>query len=185
MRQTTVARAYAETLFELGRRQGLLEPFAEALEQLTALLDADARVRAFIETPKIDASAKKAALGAALRDRVPKLFLNFIHVVFDKRRERLFGAIATEYVGLLDEHLGRVHAQVTLARRPTTETQRAITDQLSRTLGRQVIPRVRVDENILGGIVVRYGDRVLDGSLRRRLLSLRNTLRHAGVPSGA
>jgi F-type H+-transporting ATPase subunit delta len=182
VRSVTVAKNYAETLFDLALRHGLQEQFGQALEELSSVLRSDARVRAFVETPKLDVAAKKKVMAAALAGRVPPLFLNFVNVVFDKRRERLFTDISREYMTLLDEHLGRVHANVTLARRPTAESERVIVEQLSRSLGRQVIPSVRVDENILGGIVVRYGDRVLDGSLRRRLLSLRNRLRQAGLP---
>jgi F-type H+-transporting ATPase subunit delta len=185
VRQPTIARNYAETLFTLAVRHGQPEEFGVALEVLAALLESDARVRAFIESPKIAAGAKKAALARTLGDRVPPFFVNFVKVVLDKRREALFTAIAREYVKLLDEHLGRLHAQVTLACRPTSESQEAIVRQLSSSLGKEVIPQLRIDENILGGIVVRYGDHVLDGSLRRRLLSLRNRLRQSGVALSA
>jgi F-type H+-transporting ATPase subunit delta len=183
VRETTVARNYAETLFQLAARHGEHEPFAAALDALTAALDSDPRVRQFVETPKIDAGRKKAALVGALGGRVPDLFLNFVQVVLDKRRESLFGEITRVYHNLLDEHLGRLHAQVTLARTPDAAGEQALAAELSRALGRQVIPHVRVDENILGGIVVRYGDHVLDGSVRRRLLSLRSRLRHAAAPA--
>jgi F-type H+-transporting ATPase subunit delta len=185
VRQSIVGKAYAETLFALGDRHGQLEAFAAALGMLTALLDADPRIRRFVETPKIDAHRKKAAIARVLEGHVPPLFLNFVGVVFDKRRELLLPAIAHEYAALLDAHLGRVRAHVTLARRPTEESESAIIEQLSRTLGKQVVPSVRIDENILGGIVVRYGDRMLDGSLRRRLLALRNRLRYTSVPAAA
>jgi F-type H+-transporting ATPase subunit delta len=183
VRESLIARAYAHTLFTLGERHGRLEEFAVALDELNAAL-ADRTVRTFIETPKINVRAKKAALTAALGERVPPLFMNFINVVFDKRRELHLREIGVHYNALLDEHFGRLHAQVTLARQPTPETEREITEQLSRTLQKQVIPRLRVDENILGGVIVRYGDRVLDGSLRRRLLALRNRLRQTAVPAG-
>lgn len=183
MRETTVARNYAETLFLLAEKHGQHDAFAAALDTLTALLDSDPRVRQFIETPKIDVGRKKAALEQALAVHVTPLFMNVVRVVLDKRRERLFGEIARFYQALLDEHSGRLHAQVTLAHLPDAAGERQLAAELSRALGRTVIPHIRVDEQILGGIVVRYGDHVLDGSVRRRLLSLRNRLRHSTVPA--
>ena len=182
MRETTVARNYAEALFELGERHGQREAFASAVDELAGLLDQEPRLRAFLESPKVETEDKKGVLRRALEDRVPPLFLNFLMVVLDKRRQRLLREIAREYHALLDERLGRLHAQVTLAREPDERFEQEIAADLSKILGRQVIPHVQVNPQILGGIVVRYGDRVLDGSLRRRLVSLRRRLVEAELP---
>jgi hypothetical protein len=80
---------------------------------------------------------------------------------------------AAEYRDLLDEKLGRLHVQVTLAHEPDEARSRRSSAELTRITGRTVIPHISVDPALLGGIVVRYGDHVMDGSLRRRLLSLR------------
>jgi F-type H+-transporting ATPase subunit delta len=73
--------------------------------------------------------------------------------------------------------------QVTLAHEPDDATEKSITAELSRILGRSVIPHITVDPALLGGIVVRYGDRVLDGSLRRRLISLRHRMVERALPA--
>lgn len=183
MRESTVARSYAEALFELGERHGLVNAFAEAFEGLTALLEGEPRIRAFLETPNVEPTEKKRVLRETLQSRVPPLFLNYLLLVIDKRRQRLLVPMAHEFRMLFDERLNRVHAQVTLAREPDEQTEREIASELSRVLGRTVIPHVRVDPQILGGIVVRYGDRILDGSLRRKLTSLRRRLLEAEVPA--
>ncbi len=182
MTQSTVARSYAQALFALGQQTGEHDSHARAFETVADVLEGDRRVRDFLGSPKIEVGAKKQALIASLQGRVPRLFLNFLLVTLDKRRHRLLSEIAREYRKLLDEHLGRLHVQVTLAHEPDERMERKVSDELTRILGRSVIPHVRVDENILGGIVVRYGDRVLDGSLRRRLLSLRHRLLEAILP---
>jgi F-type H+-transporting ATPase subunit delta len=183
VRDTTVARSYAEALFELGEKHGAHDDFAQGLNTVTSLLEADARVRAFLETPKIEVAKKKSALRSALDDQVSPLFMNFVLVVLQKRRQRLLRAIAAEYRELLDEKLGRLHVQVTLAHEPDEATERTVTAELSRILGRTAIPHITVDPALLGGIVVRFGDRVMDGSLRRRLLSLRNRMVDAALPA--
>jgi F-type H+-transporting ATPase subunit delta len=184
VRATTVARSYAEALFEIGERHDAHEDFARGFNTVTALLDADPRVRAFLESPKIDISHKRHALRGALAEHVAPLFLNFLLMVLQKRRQRLLRPIAEAYRDRLDEKLGRQHVQVTVAHDPDEATEAAISSELSRILGRAVVPHVRVDPAILGGIVVRTGDRMMDGSLRRRLIALRRRMLEAVAPAG-
>jgi F-type H+-transporting ATPase subunit delta len=84
--------------------------------------------------------------------------------------------IAHEYRDLVDQVEGRVHASVTVAREADDNDRRVITQQLSRALGKDVVPHFVVNEAILGGVVVRVGDTVLDGSVRRRLSTLRSRM---------
>ncbi|HUF51173.1 MAG TPA: ATP synthase F1 subunit delta [Longimicrobiales bacterium] len=184
MRGSIVARSYAEALFELGERQHAHDDFTHGLNTITTLLESDPRVRAFLETPKLDVEQKKQALRKALQSQVSPVFLNFVLVVLRKRRQRLLHAIAAAYRDLLDEKLGRLHVHVTMAHEPDEQTEQTVIAELSRILGRTVIPHVVVDPALLGGIVVRYGDNVMDGSLRRQLLSLRQRMVEAALPVG-
>ncbi|MEX0907477.1 MAG: ATP synthase F1 subunit delta [Gemmatimonadota bacterium] len=183
MRAGTVARSYAEALFELGERHDAHDDFAQGLNTVTLLLESDPRVRAFIESPKIDVRLKTDALREAMAGQVSPLFMNFVVVVLEKRRQRLLHPMAAAYRELLDEKLGRLHVQVTLAHEPDDATEQSIVAELSRILGRIVIPHIAVEPALLGGIVVRYADRVLDASLRRRLVSLRHRLLDAALPA--
>ena len=176
MEQSTIARSYASALFELGQRTGDLEVYARALAAVNALLDGDRRIRDFLRSPRIRVDEKKQVLQQAFAGRVPPLFLNFLLVVLDKRRQRLLRPIGREFDLLLDERLGRVNVQVTLAHSPDAAELTEITANLTRLVGKAVIPHVQIDRSILGGIIVRYSDRLLDGSLRRRLVSLRSRL---------
>jgi len=99
-------------------------------------------------------------------------------------RQGLLGEISREYEELVDQHLGRVHAGVTTAHEPDAETIRAITASLSRLAGKEVLPHFHTDPRLLGGLIVRVGDQVLDGSLRRRLLQLRFSMLHARTGDG-
>lgn len=183
MRGTTVARSYAAALFELGEKHNAHDELAAGLNTLVSLLEADPIIRTFLETPKLDVQRKQRALRAALEGQVSPLFMNFVLLVLRKRRQRLLRDIAREYGGLLDEKMNRVHAQVTLAHEPDDATEERITRELSRILGKTVVPHVLVNPEILGGIIVRYGDRVMDGSLRRQLLALRHRLVDVALPT--
>ncbi|MGQ0561140.1 MAG: ATP synthase F1 subunit delta [Gemmatimonadota bacterium] len=175
MESNTIARSYAEGVYALAEKHGIHDEFLRAFAALDVILS-ERMARVFLESPRIDAPLKKQVLRAALSDRVQPLFLNFVLLVLDKRRQRLYGAIAHEYRALVDEAAGRLHVQVTVARDPSPEMEADIRARLSEIFGKTVIAHVSVDEKILGGIVVRHGDRVIDGSLRRRLIGLRRWL---------
>lgn len=182
MRDETVARSYAETLFELGRRNDDLETFERGIETLARLLDENREIRLFLETPRIDGEAKKQVVRRVFEDRLPRRLLHFVLITIDKRRQRLLRDIAREFHALVDEHAGRTHVEVTVARELDDETVESVGRKLSRWLDRDAIPHVRVKPEILGGVIVRTGDTIFDGSLRRRLEGMRRHLNEAALP---
>jgi F-type H+-transporting ATPase subunit delta len=181
VRDTTVARNYAEALFSIAEREGREDAFAQSLSGIGAMVEENAAIGAFLQSPRVDLAAKKNTLRKAFDGRIDPLLLNFLLVVLEKRRQRLLPAIASEFRSLLDEKQGRLHVRVTLAHAPEPGEEQAITAELSRILGRAAIPHISVDPTIAGGIVVRYGDSILDGSVRRRLADMRNRLYEAAV----
>ena len=183
MRDETVARNYAETLFELARRNDSTQEYGDALETVAGLLEDVSRFRTFVETPRIDDEVKKSIIRKVLADRTPRHVVNFVLTTIDKRRQHLLREIFQEYLLLLDDHLGREHVDVTVARPLDDTTAQMVSERLSKMLGRQAIPHVRVKPEILGGLVVRTGDTIYDGSVRRRLEGLRRRLLTAGIPS--
>jgi F-type H+-transporting ATPase subunit delta len=175
LRSETIARNYAETLFELGERDGNTERYADLLDAVAAAIEQTPRVQAVLMSPKVPKSEKARILAGALQE-TPREFVLFLQAMIKRGRQQLLREVATEYLGLLDEKLDRVRAGVTLARTPDERLKRAIQDALSRQLGKQVIPAFTVDPEILGGTIVRVGERVLDGSVRRRMTKLRRQL---------
>jgi F-type H+-transporting ATPase subunit delta len=175
LRSETIARNYAETLFELGERDGNTERYADLLDAVAAAIEQTPRVQAVLMSPKVPKSEKARILAGALQE-TPREFVLFLQAMIKRGRQQLLREIATEYLGLLDQKLDRVRAGVTLARTPDERLKRAIQDALSRQLGKQVIPAFTVDPEILGGTIVRVGERVLDGSVRRRMTKLRRQL---------
>jgi F-type H+-transporting ATPase subunit delta len=175
LRSETIARNYAETLFELGERDGNTERYADLLDAVAAAIEQTPRVQAVLMSPKVPKSEKARILAGALQE-TPREFVLFLQAMIKRGRQQLLREVATEYLGLLDQKLDRVRAGVTLARTPDERLKRAIQDALTRQLGKQVIPAFTVDPEILGGTIVRVGERVLDGSVRRRMTKLRRQL---------
>ena len=184
MRGETVARNYAETLFELASRNESIQEYGDALGMVAGLLEDDSRFRTFVETPRIDDETKKDVIRKVFRDKAPKQVINFVLITIDKRRQTLLREISAEYLLLLDDHLGREHVEVTVARPLDDATENVVSERLSKMLGKQAIPHIRVKPEILGGLIVRTGDMIYDGSVRRRLEDLRRRLLTARIPSG-
>ena len=182
MRDQTVARNYAETLLEVAERQEGLEAFGDGIEVVARLIDENPSFRIFLETPRIAASQKKEVIRRVFTDTLPATLINFLLVTLDKRRQRLLREIAQEYHTLVDQRLDRVRVEVTLARSMDEASMAALEERLTALIGRQAIPQVRVKPSILGGVVVRAGDTIYDGSLRRRLDGLRRRLLTTDLP---
>ncbi len=171
-----VARNYAEALFELASRSGEEETFGELLQEVVTLYRDEPAFRRFLDTPRIGLEEKKAALREVLGAHASEPFLRFLFLVLEKRRQRALPAIGETYTALADERAGRVHASIALAFAPDEPLRGEVVGALERALEKDVVPHFRENPRLLGGVVVRVGDRLLDGSLRRRLDDLRREL---------
>jgi len=176
MRDTTIARNYAETLFALASKAEDLRGWGKTIGDLAAAMESDETLRLFLESPRISGAEKIRVLGQAFQDRMPRLMVRFLQTLVRHRRQMLIPEIAHEYLDIVDEAEGRMHARVTLARESSDAEVKAIAAQLSRVFGKEVIPHVAVDPSIMGGVVVNVGDTVLDGSVRKRLGTLRRQM---------
>ncbi len=176
MREPTIARNYAEALFTSGERTGSTDLYANLLEAVSGAIEADETIRVFLDSPRVPKAKKQEVLARALKHHAPEIFLRFLDAVIKRGRQGIFPAIAIEYLALVDKKLNRVHAGVTVAREPDLALQGIVKQRLSEVLGMEGIPHFRTDKAILGGLVVRVGDRIMDGSVRRRMVTLRRKL---------
>jgi len=178
----TIARKYAATLFDLAQRHESLGVFAGGVDTVVGLLDQHPKFKLFLETPRIADRDKKELLKKVFDQALPRSLLNFLQVTVDKRRQRLLGLIGEEFHSLLDEHLGRAHVTVTVARALDPDAMDELSGKLSAFLGKEAIPHVRVNPAILGGVHLKAGDTVYDGTLRRRIKQLRRQLVSVELP---
>jgi len=176
MRDTTIARNYAETLFALASKAEDLRGWGKTINELATAIEQDATLRLFLESPRIGGAEKSRVLGQAFQDRMPRLMVRFLQTLVKHRRQMLIPEIAREYLDLVDAAEGRMHARVTVAREASEAEVKDIAAQLSRLFGKDVVPHMAVDPSIMGGLVVNVGDTVLDGSVRKRLGTLRRRM---------
>lgn len=170
-----MARNYAEALFALGERSGQSAGYADLIDAVAAAVETTPAVQAVLMSPRVPKGEKTRLLAAALKG-APREFVLFLTALVRRGRQMLLREVATQYHALLDLKLNRVRAGVTLARPADPTLQRTITEALSRQLGKEVISSFSVDPGILGGTVVRIGERIHDGSIRRRMVKLRRLL---------
>jgi len=181
----TIARNYAQTLFDLALKHDGLEAFTRGIDTVLGLIDQNPNFRLFLETPRIADRDKKELLKKVFGAELPRPLLNFLQVTVDKRRQRLLGTIGEEFHALVDEHMGRTHVVVTVARDLDPGTVDDLSRKLSALLGREAIPHIRIKPAVLGGVYLKTGDTVYDGTLRRRIKQLRRQLVNAELPSPA
>lgn len=175
MRYEAIARNYAEALFELGEQQGESERYGALLEALAAAVAGTPQVLAVMMSPRVPKAEKAALLAGALPD-APKPFVLFLQALVKRGRQGLLGEMAQVYAGLVDVKLNRVRVGVTLVREANSALQSQIAASLTKELGKEALVRFTADPSLLGGAVVRVGDRVHDGSLRKKLIMLRRQL---------
>jgi F-type H+-transporting ATPase subunit delta len=174
VRDVTIARNYAETLATLADHADALEKWGTRIDTTVAAFSTPT-IEAVLMSPRVPRDRKISLVRDALQDD-PRPFSLFIIAVIRRGRQMLLPQIADEYHALVDLRLNRVRAGITVARDVDALARQQIIERLSKAIGKSVIGGFTTDAALLGGVVVRIGDRIYDGSLRKRLGALRQKL---------
>lgn len=180
MRHAVIARNYAEALLALAEQAQDVERWGGLLDAVAGVLTTEPAVHATMMSPRVPKAAKVRLLEQALAGSAPTPFVRFLGSVVQRGRQGLLPEISEAYQEAADLHLGRVHASVTTARPVDPDLAQAITAALTTAVGRTVVANFREDKAILGGVIVRVGDRAFDGSIRRRIQALRSRMLRGG-----
>jgi F-type H+-transporting ATPase subunit delta len=173
---STVARPYAEAAFKLADEAGALARWSEMLAGLAAVA-ADPRVRRAAADPRL-ADAQRAGLFIAiLGGRLSGEAENFVRVLTQNDRLALLPEIREQFEALKNEREGMVEASVQSAFELTDAQLKDLVARLEKKTGRKVRPQVSVDRELIGGVKILLGDKVIDGSARAQLAALEAALK--------
>jgi F-type H+-transporting ATPase subunit delta len=172
------AKRYSRAIFELAREEGQLEEWAGRIAAVREILSMP-EVHAVMTNPSISIQERQEAVGSLLEGTAGPEGVNLAKLLVGAARVDDVAGIEVEYNRLVDDAAGRVSATATTAVELSSEDYEGLTRSLSQQLGREVRLTAAVDPAVLGGLVLRLGDHVIDASLASRLQQLRRQL--AGV----
>jgi F-type H+-transporting ATPase subunit delta len=177
----SMAGRYAAALFELAKEERQLPQVDADLKGFQAMLDASEDLRRLVRSPVISAEDQGKALSAILgRAGISGLTANFFRLI--ARNRRLFAAadMIRDFRALLARERGEVTAEVASAHALTPAQMQALKDALRVQVGKDVQINTRVDPNLLGGLVVKMGSKMIDSSLRTKLDNLKVAMKGIG-----
>lgn len=175
MLKGAIARRYAEAIFDIARRQNTVDRTLDDVREIARLF-AHRKLAYLLREPKVPAQRKETAIRQALTSRVLPTSLNLALLVVQRELVEIMPNIASELEQLVLDYKNQAKAEVTTAR-PMDDAQLAKVKQaLERRTGKTILISTKVQPDILGGVVARVGDQVIDGSIRTRLNMLQQQL---------
>ncbi|MDE0890173.1 MAG: ATP synthase F1 subunit delta [Phycisphaerales bacterium] len=179
-----VARVYAQSLLELADAAGGDEKIVETSAELVAIMEiirSDESTAEFLRSPIIEREKRAAAIRRIFEGRVSDLILRFMLVLNGKGRLGEFGAMATAYDQLVNKRLGRVEVDVyTVEGRLETDELAVVGEKVKARFGQDPVFHQYADASMIGGLVLRVGDQLIDGSVRGQLRRMREELLAGG-----
>jgi F-type H+-transporting ATPase subunit delta len=170
-----VAAVYARALFDAAGQAGVVEPVRKELDAFADALSASPQLRDVLFDPQVDTAAKRRVLSELTRDG-QTLVRNTLLLLLDRGRFAVTGEVRAAYDALAAQEAERVEVEVTSAVTLTEDDRNKIAARVAEATGRTVELSERVDPGILGGLVLRVGDVIVDGSVQARIRQLRRRL---------
>ena len=178
MKNLAIARRYAKALLLIGKEDGQTETYREELGQFAELIEGDNTLERAINNPLYDVEARGKVLQIIVEKmEVSQVMDSFLNLLFEKGRLGFIVPINEFFQKQADELKGVVRANLVSANELSSETVEKIVEALSQKTGKEVILDVEQDPSLIGGIVTRIGDLVLDGSIKTQLLNMRESLK--------
>lgn len=176
------AVAYAKSLLELANESKSAEAVAQELDVLRQLIAENPTFRVYLDDPAIGIIERQQMLSKIFGKHLSKLVLNFLGVVNEHGRLRILQQIIDAHEDLLGEQLGKVDVDVFVAKKLPSDDLEKVRKRVSAALKKDAVVHQYVDESVIGGLVLRVGDKLIDASVRYQLAALKEKLAHAPVP---
>ena len=172
--KASLGEVYAKALLGVGAKSGSSDKLIEELSAVAKVVGKLPKLQTTLESPQIAVDAKQAILQKAFGGKLSKDMVNFLKIVGNKGRFDCLSQISSSAKRLHDEMSGNVRAQVVTAEKVDKSVVQDIAEQLEKALGKKVTVKAVVDPNIIGGMVIRIGDTIHDGSVVNQLDQVRS-----------
>ncbi len=178
MKNLAVSRRYAKALILIGQEDGKAEQYNSELEAVVNLFDTQEGFESALTNPLFNKNKRKEVLESVLAATdLSDIMKSFLILLFDKGRIGFLREIASYYKDQADELKGVVKASVVSANKLTQAAIKKIKEALSKKTGKTIVLNVEQDPDLIGGVVTKIGDLVMDGSVKTQLINMRETLK--------
>ena len=168
MIKSQVGRRYSKAIFEIAEKQNQVKEIYEMLNSAMVLYRTDKELKNFILNPLIDNEQKKSVLNEIFgKDNSENL--NILLYILDKGRMNCIKYIVAEYLKIYYRKNKILDVKATFTKELTDEQKKKLIDKLSQKTGKEINLEIKIDKDILGGGIIKIGDKIIDGSIRREL----------------
>lgn len=178
MKNLAIARRYAKALLLIGKEDGQADKYRDELSAVAELIGSQKSLEQALTNPLYDSAGRRKVLMAVIEKLgLSQVMQSFLVLLFDKRRIAFIGQIDQFYQKLADELKGVMRASLVSATELSSDAVEKIRVALSQRTGKDILLEVEKDPSLIGGLVTRIGDLVLDGSIKSQLVNMRESLK--------
>ena len=176
MASDPLIKSYAEALFQVARAEEMLDRVEEELTRLNKSLDSNAELREFLSNPQISSDGKKSALFQIFGGKISPVTLHWMNMVVDQGRQRRLPVIIEAFLTLTEDARDKVTAEVITSIPLPEDLTKRLEQELSKITKKRVFLKPIIDDSILGGVIVKIENKVIDGSVKHRLEEIKNEM---------
>ncbi|OPL09114.1 MAG: hypothetical protein AVO33_07680 [delta proteobacterium ML8_F1] len=173
-----VAKTYSEALFEVALEVDGLDRIAEEFQQVNESFVNNREFFELYRSPQFSTEERKAIINEVFRDGISAELRNFLYILLDKRRSGSVLEIHRAFMKRLDAHRGILEATVKSAEPLSEALKKELAVKLGALTGKDVRLKASVEKDLIGGLYIKVGDQVLDGSMKNRLENIKESLKH-------
>lgn len=174
MNDSVVGARYSGALYEIAEKKGLVIETYDELNMVMESYEKNKEFKEFIDHPLVEDQAKKDFINKIFGKEFNKQTIDILEYLIDKSRLSSIRSIVTEYLKIYYKKSAVIEAVATFAVAPTKEQEKTLVERLNKKTGKEIKLSVKVDPSILGGIIVKLDDEIIDGSIKTELEKFKN-----------
>ena len=176
-----VSNRYASSLFEIAKEENILSEIFSDLSDISKIFEQNKELYNVLSAPNINDTDKIAIFEKLFKGKIQAILYNFIAILIDKKRIDLFFDIKNEFVEIYNQDKNIIKANVTTAIEMDDDLKVKVLEKIKAITKKEVVMQYVIDESIIGGIIIKYDNTLIDDSVQTKLLNLNKQIREVGV----